>query len=195
MSPIDPETWGPSLWRAVHFVALGYPASPSEADVAAYRSFFTGLDKVIPCGSCAENYRRHLLELPIEPFLYGGEGRLFEWTVQLHNIVDKELKKPRHDWTAAQAREALLAPTRTPSAPAQQTQQQAHPSVSAGTSTSNSNNVAKPPPPESPYAIQRQQGYSSSSSLAATVFAILAVLVAVMAFVTAAWLVSRRIPA
>ncbi|KAG2424969.1 hypothetical protein HXX76_014127 [Chlamydomonas incerta] len=48
-----------------------------------------------------QNYRRHLTELPIEPYLASGT-RLFEWTVLLHNTVNRELGKP--EWTLAQAR-------------------------------------------------------------------------------------------
>ena len=98
--------WGPALWRAIHFIALGYPQrSASDADRAAYRAFFESLDAVIPCQICATNYRRHLLELPID------DGALFDWTVNLHNLVDKELGKADHTWTPQRAREALLAGT------------------------------------------------------------------------------------
>lgn len=109
------DVWGPALWRAIHFIALGYPAVPTEADAAAYRAFFEGLDRVIPCEVCAVNYRRHLQELPIDGYLLGsarGEGSpsLFEWTVLLHNIVDRELGKPSHDWTPQAAKAALFLP-------------------------------------------------------------------------------------
>jgi hypothetical protein len=96
------------MWRAIHYTALGYPASPSEDDVAAYGAFFGSLQSVLPCESCANNYRRHLGDLPIEPFLHAG--RLFEWTVHLHNIVNRELGKARFDWTPDEARSALLPP-------------------------------------------------------------------------------------
>ena len=108
----EPSTWGPSLWRAIHFVALGYPSAPSEADARTYGAFFRSLDAVIPCGTCADNYRRHLRELPIEPYLVGGgAGRLFEWTVLLHNIVDRETGKPDSSWTPDRAYDALMGVT------------------------------------------------------------------------------------
>jgi hypothetical protein len=182
MSPLNPKVWGASLWAALHFVALGYPESPSEDDVAAYRAFFSALDKVIPCGSCSDNYRRHLTELSIEPYLIsGGEGRLFEWTVLLHNLVNKELEKPRSDWTPEEARAELLAPFLA--------------------------SVATPPPSsvppysssssQMPHAGQHMGQHTDYTgghpSTAASIFAVLAVLVALLTFAAAAWLVLRRI--
>jgi hypothetical protein len=120
------EVWGPALWRAIHFIALGYPSVPSEADAIAYRTFFENLGKVIPCEVCAGNYRRHFEELPIDGFLLGDRGNaygrvgedggvdvgghtLFDWTVQLHNIVDAELGKAVSDWTSERAKDALFS--------------------------------------------------------------------------------------
>lgn len=108
---VPPSAWGPQLWRAIHLVALGCPATLDARTADAYRSFFAGLADVIPCPTCAANYRRHLLELPVEPYLTEGRGdRLFEWTVRLHNLVNAELQRPgsRPDWTPDQARDALL---------------------------------------------------------------------------------------
>ena len=106
---VPPSAWGPQVWRAIHLIALGCPPSLDASTAEAYRAFFTHLPDVLPCPSCAANYRRHLLELPIEPYLVSGE-KLFEWTVRLHNIVNAELRRPgsRPDWTPEQAREALM---------------------------------------------------------------------------------------
>jgi hypothetical protein len=108
------DVWGPALWRAIHFIALGYPSVPTEADAVSYRAFFESLDKVIPCAVCASNYRRHMDEIPIDGYLLGvgrgsGGKTLFEWTVELHNVVDRELGKAGPDWTPARAKEALFA--------------------------------------------------------------------------------------
>ena len=102
----DPSTWGPSVWRAIHFIALGCPAEPSVAEAAAYGAFFRSLGAVIPCGTCADNYKRHLAELPMEPYV--SSGRLFEWTVLLHNIVDRETGKREAAWTVEAAYQALV---------------------------------------------------------------------------------------
>lgn len=106
---ITPSVWGPSLWRGIHFIALGYPENPTEESIQSYGDFFVeALPKVIPCKTCADNYIRHLRELPITPYLYsGGKHRLFEWTVEMHNIVNKELGKTDPIWTTERALTAL----------------------------------------------------------------------------------------
>jgi hypothetical protein len=112
-----PKLWGPYLWRALHLVALGYPTRPSDAERAAYRAFYENIAHVLPCATCAANYRRHLQEdLPLEPGLLDGghDGALFAWTVRLHNLVNAELGAPRADWTPEQARRALMLPLPLP---------------------------------------------------------------------------------
>lgn len=91
---LKPECWGPSLWKSIHMLALGYPSHPSQLDQIAYKSFFEEFWKVLPCKvPCSVNYRRHLRELSIDNYLENNM-KLFEWTVILHNIVNKELGKP-----------------------------------------------------------------------------------------------------
>jgi hypothetical protein len=89
---MQPEIWGPHLWRSIHYIALGYPQQPTPEDVQNYYILFFNLWKVIPCYKCSVNYKRHLDELPIDSFL-STRIKLFEWTVSLHNIVNKELGK------------------------------------------------------------------------------------------------------
>lgn len=94
---MHPDVWGRFLWYSIHFVALDYPENPSPQDRAKYKSFFENLGAVIPCYKCSVNYKRHLEELPLvsdgADFLE-NRGSLFAWTVELHNIVNKELGKP-----------------------------------------------------------------------------------------------------
>jgi hypothetical protein len=103
---MQPNHWGPSLWRSIHYVALGYPGDTiADADTRdAYIMFFKNLWYVIPCLKCAANYKRHIVyEMPpIEGFMESGKT-LFEWTVALHNLVNRELKK--REWTYEEALE------------------------------------------------------------------------------------------
>ncbi len=86
---MNPRIWGPDVWRAMHHLALGYPVRPTDQDKADYRAFFLALGAVLPCAACAVNYQRHLRELPIDPALDRGGRALFEWTVAMHNLVNK----------------------------------------------------------------------------------------------------------
>lgn len=90
---MQPNVWGPHLWKSIHYIALGYPNNADDEVRTAYKSFYENLWKVIPCLKCSLNYKRHLDEVPpIDDFLRSRD--LFAWTVMLHNIVNAELGKP-----------------------------------------------------------------------------------------------------
>ena len=89
---MQPYIWGKYLWPSMHYIALGYPDIPSETDIINYYNFFSNLWQVIPCYKCSLNYQKHLKELPIDLYL-SSKMKLFEWTVLVHNIVNKELDK------------------------------------------------------------------------------------------------------
>lgn len=97
---MDPNQWGKYLWKSIHLIALGYPEVPNDVDKNVYSNYYTSLWKILPCFKCSINYKRHLIELPIESYL-DSKKSLFEWTVKLHNIVNKELGKP--EFTVAEA--------------------------------------------------------------------------------------------
>jgi GTP-sensing pleiotropic transcriptional regulator CodY len=99
---MDPSIWGACLWKALHFIAIGYPKDPTFQDVTAYKEFFENLWKVLPCNSCSVNYRRHLKEIPLENYLLNNH-KLFEWTFLIHNKVNEELNKPLMKWSDAVA--------------------------------------------------------------------------------------------
>lgn len=88
-----PDIWGKHLWFSIHFIAQDYPKIPTQHEALIYKDFFENLWKVIPCYKCGVNYKRHLQELPLDEHL-GSREDLFAWTVELHNIVNRELGKP-----------------------------------------------------------------------------------------------------
>jgi hypothetical protein len=99
--------WYHCTWSTIHYLALGYPELPSPDDKSNYKAFFLALGPVLPCKKCSVNYQRHLQEIPIDPYL-ANTTTLFEWTVKLHNIVNRENNKP--EWTVEQARRHYLKP-------------------------------------------------------------------------------------
>lgn len=86
-----PEVWGKHMWFSIHFIALDYPDKPTVEDMTAYTYFFENLWKVLPCYKCAENYKKHLEQLPIN---VTSKKTLFTWTVEFHNLVNKLTHKP-----------------------------------------------------------------------------------------------------
>ncbi len=97
---IDKNIWGSHLWYSIHFIALGYPKNPSNADKTNYKNFYENLVNVIPCADCAEHLKENLKSIPIDNFLNTRE-KLFEWTVLLHNQVNKLLN--RREWSIQEA--------------------------------------------------------------------------------------------
>lgn len=89
---MNPKIWGKYVWVSIHIIALGYPDKPSNEDKKNYKEYFLNLWKVLPCYKCSINYLRHLEELPIDNALVDNMS-LFKWTVDIHNIVNKETGK------------------------------------------------------------------------------------------------------
>ena len=113
---MHPSIWAASFWQTIHSAALGYPESPTDLNKALYRSFFVNIGDVIPCGVCADGYRRLMLldakhtgGLSLDAAIDRGGDALFEWTVQMHNAVNREVGKPDSDWTPERARRAVMA--------------------------------------------------------------------------------------
>lgn len=97
----DKNAWGPQLWHSIHMIALNYPDQPSPTDRLNYKLFFESLKDVIPCLTCADHYGKNMQDLPIERYL-DDSGKLFEWTVALHNLVNSTYKK--REWSVDEAR-------------------------------------------------------------------------------------------
>ena len=91
MLVLTPNEWGPRLWTSIHLIAMGYPISPSDIHKQKYKEYFTNLQGVIPCSICANNYKRHLDEdLPLTDERLANSESLLNWTIDLHNLVNKE---------------------------------------------------------------------------------------------------------
>jgi len=89
---MDKITWGPAIWRSIHYTALGYPDEPTELDKSNFKSFYSSFSNILPCKECRYHYRQHLNNMPICESL-GSKRDLFAWTVELHNKVNVSLNK------------------------------------------------------------------------------------------------------
>ena len=90
---IEPKLFGPYLWGAMHYIALGAPVVFDENTKVLYRNFYTSLPQLIPCNSCGTHFQEVLHTIPITDYL-SGSSSLFTWTVYAHNAVNKKLNKP-----------------------------------------------------------------------------------------------------
>lgn len=92
---MDPTIWGKHMWSTIHFIALGFPQKPSEAQKSNFKTFFENLYNVLPCNTCSEHLQNTIKnDLPLYANNLSNNTELFKWTVELHNIVNKRLKKP-----------------------------------------------------------------------------------------------------
>jgi hypothetical protein len=81
----------------LHYVALAYPATPSHQHQLDYRAFVEGLQKVLPCRKCRDHMAAHLRAKPVAVPLSKGKSHFFDWTVELHNLVNATCGKPAYD--------------------------------------------------------------------------------------------------
>ncbi len=84
---VSPKYWGKEGWKFIHWVALTYPEKPTKEDKKHYLKFFESLQDVLPCGICAAHFRVNMEKHPIK---MDNNKELFNWTVDMHNIVNKQ---------------------------------------------------------------------------------------------------------
>jgi len=89
---LSKETWGPHLWHSIHFIALGFPNNASSIDKRNYKNFYINLVNIIPCEECSKHFANNLNNFKIDNYLE-SKNKLFEWTVIMHNEVNKILGK------------------------------------------------------------------------------------------------------
>lgn len=88
----NPKIWGPNAWRFLHMVALSYPTIPTSEDKKAYKSFFLGLGKILPCHKCQNNFAEHIKKFDINKYLDSPDS-LFEWVLSINNEINTMLGK------------------------------------------------------------------------------------------------------
>jgi len=91
---MDQKIWGPHVWKAMHYIALGYPDEPTKEQKKDYKKFYTLLSKIIPCKPCRDHYTENLKKNPISNNDLKSKSNLVKWTINLHNIVNEQLGKP-----------------------------------------------------------------------------------------------------
>ena len=98
---LTPDIWGPSVWKALHFISFAYPNDPTEKQKKTYKSFFQTFHGVLPCSICSNNYERHLIELPLTDSVMKNRESLIKWVIDMHNLVNKENGKPIYSYDKA----------------------------------------------------------------------------------------------
>ena len=80
--------WGPALWLSIHCISLNYPSSPTDAEKTAYRTWFEGLEYVLPCGTCRKNFKQNLKDIEYNAEKHFESRLMFSYIVfKLHNKI------------------------------------------------------------------------------------------------------------
>ena len=79
-------------WREFHTTALNYPDNPTRPEARAIIKFYTRtFAGKITCCSCRYHYKKLVKQMPVEA---KTKTLLFNWTVDIHNEINKKLNKP-----------------------------------------------------------------------------------------------------
>jgi len=89
---MNQNIWGSHLWFSLHTITFTYPINPTIIDKKNFKNFFESLQNVIPCSVCQKNYKRHLLEHPIDKHLNSRKDLVY-WFIDIHNMVNSEIGK------------------------------------------------------------------------------------------------------
>jgi len=90
---LGPDVWGPHLWKALHMITMGYPNEPTDEQKKNYKSFFENFYLVIPCSVCSNNYKEHLIDIPLTNDVLKNKESLAKWVIDIHNLVNKATGK------------------------------------------------------------------------------------------------------
>lgn len=99
---ITKSFWGNSFWFMIHFLALIVVKNSSKRKLLL-ELIFT-LTILMPCNTCKKHLKITLdkyNEKGIFQEIMNGGVNIFEWTVDLHNIVNKSLDKKQFTYQEA----------------------------------------------------------------------------------------------
>ncbi|ORX90375.1 hypothetical protein K493DRAFT_318035 [Basidiobolus meristosporus CBS 931.73] len=92
--PPDKVELGRSTWTFLHTMAAYYPDKPSQEQQGDMRSFLGNFSKFYPCQWCANHLQG---QMKSDPPKVNSREALSLWLCQLHNGVNRLLKKPEFD--------------------------------------------------------------------------------------------------
>ena len=86
------ESFGPHFWATLHITCLG------TQNVLNIIKFIYAFSDIIPCSKCRQHFKQLIVDHPIPET---ASSDIFKWTVDMHNIVNKETGKEEIDYVKA----------------------------------------------------------------------------------------------
>lgn len=102
---MNPEIWGPPAWNFLHLLSLSYPIEPTYEEKTNFKNFIYSLQKILPCDTCSNNFLNKINNSNLDKVLESRDT-LFEWFVDIHNIVNKENNKK--EWTYSEVYYSIM---------------------------------------------------------------------------------------
>lgn len=93
------EDYGGYLWVTLHRVARWMGPNPTQDQLRAAKDLAYSYLYLIPCSTCADDWRG-ILEKQLPPVFTTGE-EFWRWTVDAHNLVNRKLGKPTFTYEQA----------------------------------------------------------------------------------------------
>jgi len=84
-----PKSFGPYFWGAFHLACL------AAVDKESLKTFIEMYQMVLPCFGCRMHFSILLANNPMP------DQNIFEWSVDIHNLVNERLGKPTVTYTDA----------------------------------------------------------------------------------------------
>lgn len=93
---ISPDIWGPCTWTFIHLIVLAEKENDVSHRVVYYKELFTLLQELLPCDKCKKHLKENM-ELLKNIETIKTKRELFDWTTNLHNMVNK--LNGKHEYT------------------------------------------------------------------------------------------------
>lgn len=93
---ISPNIWGPSTWTFIHLIVLSEKEPFDTTRLRYYQELFKQLTYLLPCEKCRMHLTENIDKLP-NIITLKSKRELFDWTTQLHNLVNKITNK--QEWS------------------------------------------------------------------------------------------------
>ncbi|KAJ3193592.1 hypothetical protein HK101_004563 [Irineochytrium annulatum] len=85
---------GRASWRLLHTMAGKFPLEPTPEQQGTLLDFIYLFAELYPCGECARHFQ---LVLEDHPPVAKNRETISQWACEVHNVVNKRLKKPEFD--------------------------------------------------------------------------------------------------
>jgi Erv1 / Alr family len=85
---INPASWGPYYWKAMHYLTVAYPNNPTESDKEDVKQFFLSVGRVLPCEKCRAHFAKNLQNYPLTETVLSSRYNLVNWLKDIHNEVN-----------------------------------------------------------------------------------------------------------